>query len=211
MTMKNFVFDIDGTLIDTFQMYMPALLETLENHGYHFSDPAGIEKQLYGIAAVDALHKLGVPADEVDDLNREWIKKAYQKVDQVKVLPGIPAVLKALASRTQTRMAIVTSKTRMEYKEYFQKKYEFAKYFNIVVTANDTEKHKPAPDPLLLAMRQLNAKPEETVYVGDMQTDLSAAKMAGIKFAGANYGSVFPEKLVNADFKIMEPSDLLKL
>ncbi|MBB1079240.1 HAD family hydrolase [Limosilactobacillus sp. STM2_1] len=211
MTIKNFIFDIDGTLIDTFQMYMPALLETLENHGYHFSDPAGIEKQLYGIAAVDALHKLGVPADDISALDREWIQKAYQKVDQVKVLPGIPAVLKNLASRTQTRMAIVTSKTREEYKKYFQDKYDFAKYFSIAVTANDTEKHKPAPDPLLLAMRQLNAKAEEVVYVGDMQTDLSAAKMAGIKFAGANYGSVFPEKLVNADFKLVTPADLLKI
>lgn len=199
MTIKNFIFDIDGTLIDTFQMYMPALFETLENHGYHFSNQPSLEKELYGISAIDALCKLGIPTDELSDINDEWIQKAYQQIERVKILPEIPEVLKKLAGRPEVKMAIVTSKTRNEYQKYFDKVYTFARYFKVVVTADDTEKHKPAPDPLILALNKLKAKPTETIYVGDMDTDLIAAQSAGIKFAGANYGSVFPEKLHGAD------------
>lgn len=87
MTVNNYIFDIDGTLIDTFAMYMPALVETLEDHGYHFPDPAKVERDLYGIAAVDALAR---PREEIDTINEEWINRSYQHFDQVRVLPGIP-------------------------------------------------------------------------------------------------------------------------
>lgn len=209
--MKNFIFDIDGTLIDTFNMYMPALVETLRDHGYQFADPARLEKNLYGIAAVDALQELNIPADEIAGINREWLTRAYQRFDQVKVLAGIPAVIEQLAARPDTKLAIVTSKTRAKYQQYFQDHYRFAKNFAVVVTADDTAAHKPAPEPLLLAMHRLAADPAATVYIGDMPTDMQAAHAAGISFAGALYGANVPAKIAAADFRLSQPSDLLTI
>lgn len=208
---RNYIFDIDGTLIDTFAMYMPALVETLANHNYHFVDPTRVEKDLYGIAAVDALQELKVPLDKIDLIRHEWITRAYQRFDQVRVLAGIPAVLDQLATRPGTKLAIVTSKLRAEYQQYFQEQYQFAKDFAVVVTADDTTAHKPAPEPILLAIHQLGADPATTVYVGDMPTDLAAAHAAGIKFAGAEYGAVMAAKIAAADFRLSQPADLLTL
>lgn len=211
MTVNNYIFDIDGTLIDTFAMYMPALVETLEDHGYHFPDPAKVERDLYGIAAVDALKKLGVPAEEIDTINEEWINRSYQHFDQVRVLPGIPATISQLAAKAGTKLAIVTSKTRAEYQRYFQDQYPFAENFAVVVTADDTTAHKPSPAPILKALDRLGADPTTAVYVGDMPTDLAAAHAAGIRFAGAEYGASDPEKIAAADLRLAQPRDLLTI
>lgn len=209
--MKNFIFDIDGTLIDTFDMYMPALMEILKDHGYRFADPAQLKKNLYGIAAVDALQQLNIPAGEIAVINREWLTRAYQRFDQVRLLAGIPVVIEQLAARPDTKLAIVTSKTRAEYQQYFQDQYQFAKNFTVVVTADDTAAHKPAPEPLLLAMHRLAVDPATTVYIGDMPTDMQAAHAAGICFAGAMYGAVHPEQLAPADYQLKTPADLLMI
>lgn len=61
--MKNFIFDVDGTLIDTREMYVPALQQTLENHGY-----APTEDELnhsFGISGDDALKLIGVTDDDL--------------------------------------------------------------------------------------------------------------------------------------------------
>ena len=46
---NTFIFDIDGTLIDTFDMYMPAMVETLRKHGYPVKDEQATMKHLFGI------------------------------------------------------------------------------------------------------------------------------------------------------------------
>ena len=103
----------------------------------------------------------------------------------------------------------MTSKVADEYHQYFLNHCPFATLFTTAVTASDTEAHKPAPDPILLAMEKLHADPSNTVYIGDMKTDLQAAHAAGTKFAGALYGSVNPEAIQQADYKLTKPEELL--
>ena len=55
---NTFIFDIDGTLIDTFDMYMPAMVETLRKHGYPVKDEQATMKHLFGITGDDALRLL---------------------------------------------------------------------------------------------------------------------------------------------------------
>ena len=59
----------------------------------------------------------------------------------------------------------------------------------------DTEKHKPDPEPLLLVSKKLNTKPEEMVYIGDMESDLKAAHSAGMKAVLYN-----KKNLLNAEY-----------
>lgn len=159
---NNFIFDIDGTLIDTLDMYMPAMIETLAKYGYPVA-PDKVEQtkhDLFGITGVDALRLAGIPE---------------------------------------------------EFDKYFVNQYDFAKLFNVAITSADTKKHKPAPDPILAAVEKMGADPSTTVYVGDTINDLKAAHAAGVKFAGALYGSAKPESIKNADFPLEKPSDLLAI
>ncbi|MRN06514.1 HAD family hydrolase [Lactobacillus sp. 0.1XD8-4] len=211
--LKNFIFDIDGTLINTCNMYMPALFVTLKKNGYYFSASQikELKKRIYGLAATNALEYLGVPHSEVKIINREWLRAAYQNFNEVKIFNGIPDVLRKMAADPDNHLAIVTSKTEREYQQYFQDKYDFASVYSVVVTADKTNRHKPDSEPIVYAMKEMKANPRETIYIGDMQTDLLAAHRAGIKFAGALYGSINPEALKKADYLLRSPRDLLKI
>ncbi|MDK8115927.1 HAD family hydrolase [Limosilactobacillus reuteri] len=210
---ENFIFDIDGTLIDTIDMYMPAMIDTLAQHGHPVA-PDKVEQtkhDLFGITGQDALRLAGISEDEIPAIQQDWFKLAYQRADQVKVIEGIPEMLNALANREDAKIAIATSKLADEYQEYFVNKYDFAKLFKVAITSADTKKHKPAPDPILAAMDKMGADPATTVYVGDTINDMKAAHAAGAKFAGALYSSANPDSIKDADFPLMKPADLLEI
>lgn len=210
---ENFIFDIDGTLIDTIDMYMPAMIDTLAQHGHPVA-PDKVEQtkhDLFGITGQDALRLAGISEDEIPTIQQDWFKLAYQRADQVKVIEGIPEMLNTLANREDAKIAIATSKLADEYQEYFVNKYDFAKLFKVAITSADTKKHKPAPDPILAAMDKMGADPATTVYVGDTINDMKAAHAAGAKFAGALYSSANPDSIKDADFPLMKPADLLEI
>lgn len=210
---ENFIFDIDGTLIDTIDMYMPAMIDTLAQHGHPVA-PDKVEQtkhDLFGITGRDALRLAGISEEELPEMLKDWFDLAYQRADRAKVIEGIPEMLNTLANREDAKIAIATSKLADEYQEYFVNKYDFAKLFKVAITSADTKKHKPAPDPILAAMDKMGADPATTVYVGDTINDMKAAHAAGAKFAGALYSSANPDSIKDADFPLMKPADLLKI
>lgn len=210
---ENFIFDIDGTLIDTIDMYMPAMIDTLAQHGHPVA-PDKVEQtkhDLFGITGRDALRLAGISEEEIPEMLKDWFDLAYQRADRAKVIEGIPEMLNTLANREDAKIAIATSKLADEYQEYFVNKYDFAKLFKVAITSADTKKHKPAPDPILAAMDKMGADPATTVYVGDTINDMKAAHAAGAKFAGALYSSANPDSIKDADFPLMRPADLLKI
>ena len=210
---ENFIFDIDGTLIDTIDMYMPAMIDTLAQHGHPVA-PDKVEQtkhDLFGITGRDALRLAGISDEEIPEMLKDWFDLAYQRADQAKVIEGIPEMLNTLANREDAKIAIATSKLADEYQEYFVNKYDFAKLFKVAITSADTKKHKPAPDPILAAMNKMGADPATTVYVGDTINDMKAAHAAGAKFAGALYSSANPDSIKDADFPLMKPADLLEI
>ncbi|AWD63215.1 putative phosphatase [Limosilactobacillus reuteri] len=210
---ENFIFDIDGTLIDTIDMYMPAMIDTLAQHGHPVA-PDKVEQtkhDLFGITGQDALRLAGISEDEIPAIQQDWFKLAYQRADQVKVIEGIPEMLNTLANREDAKIAIATSKLADEYQEYFVNKYDFAKLFKVAITSADTKRHKPAPDPILAAMDKMGADPATAVYIGDTINDMKAAHAAGAKFAGALYSSANPDSIKDADFPLMKPADLLEI
>ena len=210
---ENFIFDIDGTLVDTIDMYMPAMIDTLAQHGHPVA-PDKVEQtkhDLFGITGRDALRLAGISEEEIPKMLKDWFDLAYQRADRAKVIEGIPEMLNTLANREDAKIAIATSKLADEYQEYFVNKYDFAKLFKVAITSADTKKHKPAPDPILAAMDKMGADPATTVYVGDTINDMKAAHAAGAKFAGALYSSANPDSIKDADFPLMKPADLLKI
>ncbi|UYQ74821.1 HAD family hydrolase [Limosilactobacillus reuteri] len=210
---ENFIFDIDGTLIDTIDMYMPAMIDTLAQHGHPVA-PDKVEQtkhDLFGITGRDALRLAGISEEEIPEMLKDWFDLAYQRADRAKVIEGIPEMLNTLANREDAKIAIATSKLADEYQEYFVNKYDFAKLFKVAITSADTKKHKPAPDPILAAMDKMGADPATTVYVGDTINDMKAAHAADAKFAGALYSSANPDSIKDADFPLMKPADLLKI
>lgn len=208
----SFIFDIDGTLINTIDMYMPAMFETLAKHGYTYStkEHDQIVKEGFGITADDALRMVHVSKKDLRPIQKEWFQLAYTRQNRVTVFPGIKEMLDDLSKRDTAQLAIATSKLPYEY-DNFKRRYFFADLFKNVITSADTEKHKPNPDPILAAVEKMGADKSTTVYVGDTINDLKAAHAAGVKFAAAMYGSANPEAIKDsADFLLYTPQDLEK-
>lgn len=211
MKFKNLLFDIDGTLIDTFNMYMPALSKVLNQHGYQIAFTPALVNKLYGIAADDTLHYLKITNSDRPIIKREWISEAYQRLEQVQVIKDVPTILQIIAQHSDVNLGIVTSKTRIEYLQHFKNEYPFAKVFKTVITADDTIKHKPNPEPIKLALKQMHANPNESLYIGDQSTDEQAAHAAKVFFAAVQYNQIHSAANISkADLVLQSPTDLLK-
>ncbi|HET6624335.1 MAG TPA: HAD-IA family hydrolase, partial [Gaiellaceae bacterium] len=89
---------------------------------------------------------------------------------------------------------------------------ELAKEFEVVVGYEDTERHKPEPDPVLLALERLGAAPAEAAYVGDSPFDIRAAKAAGVFAVAVAWGGIHADERLleeEPDAFVREPAELL--
>jgi pyrophosphatase PpaX len=71
--------------------------------------------------------------------------------------------------------------------------------FETVVGGDETERHKPDPAPLLLALDRLSAHPDEAAYVGDAPFDVKAAKAAGVHAIGVTWGGIHARERLEAE------------
>src|SRR5438105_12378642 len=85
------------------------------------------------------------------------------------------------------RRGIVTAKRRQTVELAFAR-LPIEHLFETVVGGDETERHKPDPEPLLLALERLGARPEEAAYVGDAPFDVRAAKAAGLYAIAVAWG-----------------------
>ena len=71
--------------------------------------------------------------------------------------------------------------------------------FDTVVGGDETERHKPDPQPLHLALERLGAKPDEAAYIGDSPFDLRAARDGGLHAIGVTWGRIHPRERLEAE------------
>ena len=107
-------------------------------------------------------------------------------------------------------LGIVTVKSRVTVDVTFEV-LPLAAYFDTVVTGDDTERHKPDPAPLLIALDRLGTRAESAAYVGDSPFDIRAAKAAGMAAIAVGWGRIHPRERLEAeapDVFVDEPAEL---
>lgn len=204
--MNYYIFDVDGTLIDTEKMYMLPLHKTLLENGYDFSytDVA----KLFGITLMDAVRMLGVK-DPVD-IRNQWVAKIKDYTQYAHVYNGIEDVVKKLHDNPRIQTAIATSKVEAEFHRDVTK-FGLDQYFDQFVFSNEIQKGKPAPDMILKGIEKLNADPTATVYIGDTKFDLQAAHAAKVKFALAGWRTAKTLDFADADYYLKSPANILTI
>ena len=197
---KHIVFDVDGTLIDTEYAVLHSLKNLLKeeyNRDYKIEE---LEFAL-GITGEAAIKQL-----EISDIERTvdlWNDKTVERCVSVCVFNGIEELLKVLSQNH--KLGIVTSKTKEEFEEEVTH-FGLNKYFGVIICADDTEKHKPNPKPLLKYMELANAKNKETIYIGDSIYDMQCAKASKVDFAFAKWGN--KRQNIEAKYTLSQPSEL---
>ena len=205
-TYKHLVFDIDGTIIDSAKINMLSLQETVKELR---GDVMPLEDLYFsfGIPGVRAMEILGFP--EPEKAVQVWIRNYSACAERLgmPLFPGMREILERLRERGAS-LGIITSKLREEYDEHFEKQ-GLLELFPWVVTASDTPKGKPYPDPMLEYLRRTGAAPEEVLYFGDTAYDMDCARSAGVDHALVLWGCLSPEE-IEATYRLETPEEILK-
>ena len=203
------IFDLDGTLLDSKNLVLKSFIHTFEHFrpGYVISDDE--LESFFGPTLQQTFSKYSDDEKEIEQMilyYREFNKANHD--DMVKLFPGVKEIITTLHKK-KYKLAVVSSK-KDDLVNYALDKFGIKDKFNLVVGADMVKKHKPDPEGILLAMKELEAK--NACYVGDTASDMLAGQRAGIKCIAAMY-SADPEKMieVNPDYLIYKFQDLLKV
>jgi pyrophosphatase PpaX len=206
---QGFLFDLDGTLIDTTELIAVSFRHaSREMLGKVLPDEVLMAN--VGQPLLKQMEVLGGKrAREWYDTYREFNHEHHDEF--IRPYPGIEELLGKLRLRGAA-MAVVTSKSRETVDMAFRC-IPIEGYFQAVITADDTDAHKPSPQPLQLALRQLDLTPDEAVYIGDSPFDLEAGHAAGMATAAVGWCIFTPVLLkdLEPDFYFEQPDEILSL
>lgn len=188
MKYKAILYDIDGTLLDTFDMNMYPLLRIIrEELGQEWT----LEqvRPFYAQPGLRTIAELGIR--DVETVYARWVAyvNAYEK--GAEPYPGMADALTRIRA-AGIRQAVVSSKMRRQY-AIDMGRYGLDEIMETAVLAEDTEHHKPDPAPILECLKRMDLTPEEVIYIGDTLPDLQAAQAAGVDFGLAGWGSVLTD------------------
>ena len=202
---KAIFFDIDGTLLDTFEMNFVPLTRLVQDE---LGIPFTLEqtKPLCFQPGLTTMRQLGFP--DVEASYARWVAavNAYEK--GAVPFDGMIETLTALQN-AGIRLAIVSSKMHKQY-GIDMGPWDMDRFMETAVLAEDTEKHKPNPEPLLECLRRMNLQPKDVLYVGDGPSDSEAACNAGIDFGFAAWWAVKEWPMPAVHFRFEHPTDMLR-
>jgi len=206
---KAILFDLDGTIIDTNELILTSFNYVLNNYlGLNIRKEEIVES--FGIPLKDVMdHYAKERAEELVD---EYIRYSLESHDKyIKSYDHVEEGLLKLKNKG-FKLAIVTSKRRGTALRGLNC-FDLEKYFDVIITPEDSKKHKPDGEPVLKACEVLKVKPEETIMVGDSHNDILCGKNAGSKTCLVNYTALNVEKIKthNPDFIIDKIEDLIEL
>jgi phosphoglycolate phosphatase len=186
---KGFVFDLDGTLLDTLDDIKEALKRFLTNHNFATHSRENV-KTMVGNGAQKlierALPKLDFSVEEKKSFYEEYIKIYENTQDFTKIYDGIDEVLDCLIAKN-CKIAVVTNKpdtVSQLCRERFLGKWKIDPFFG------QKENVPIKPDPFMLnkVVELWNYDKSEVVFVGDSPEDIITAKNAGVIGIGAAWG-----------------------
>lgn len=203
---KCFVFDIDGTIVSTNELIFASY-----NHV--------TKKYLNKTLTKEEIIALFGPPEDI--ILAEWfgdkveqVKEDYYKFytdnhnSMAKEIDGLEAVLQLIKSKA-IPMAIFTGKGRKTSLITLEK-IGMLDYFDMLVTGDDVQNHKPSPDGLVKIVDHYKFNPEEVLLIGDAPSDIEAAKSVGVKSATVLWDCYAEEEVfrLNSDYYFSTVNEL---
>ena len=194
LKVKAVIFDLDGTLIDSIDIYFRIVENALERLEL---PPVSRSKILAAAESEDFKWELVLPR-EVRRRRENIIDEAWAVIneiaprmfaDDLDIIEGADGALK-MASANGLKIGLVTStqKHYLETKMVPLKNADVDKLIEVIITSDDVKERKPAPEALIMCAQQLELEPDSCVYVGDTTTDMKSGKAAGMHTIGVLTG-----------------------
>jgi pyrophosphatase PpaX len=203
------LFDLDGTLIDSGPIILASMQHAVRTVLGREIPEEELGMTIGGQGIVAQMQAIDV--ERADDLleaykeHNDGLHETLEAFDElVALLPGLKA--------EGRKLGIVTAKRHRTVGLALERFPALAEAFDVVVGFEDTERHKPDPDPVLLAVERLAGTPAEAAYVGDSPFDIGAAKAAGVYAVAVGWGGIHPDDRLLAedpDTFVRTPEELL--
>jgi pyrophosphatase PpaX len=179
------VFDLDGTLVDTIGLIVASYQHTFTTVLGAPEDEARIRGWI-GQPLIRAFEQ--VSPERADELYSTYLAWNHANTERlIRRYPGVDSMLDALRA-WGVQVAVATSKLR-EPAQTALRLAGLQEHVAVLVTIEDTARHKPDPQPLLHAIERVGASPGDAVYVGDAVVDIEAARNAGMAAIGVTWGA----------------------
>lgn len=208
---KAFLFDLDGTLVDSMWMWGAIDVEYLGKFG--LTCPPDLQKAIEGMSFSETaayFKKRFALEASLEEIKADWISMSIEKYrSQVPPKPGTEAFL-SWAAKQNIKMAVCTSNGR-EMVDAVLSSLNLARYFDCIITGCEVAAGKPSPDIYLEAARRMNVSPEECAVFEDVPAGILAGKRAGMEvFAVEDEYSLGmeEEKRALSDFYIRDYREL---
>ena len=202
------LFDLDGTLVDSGAIILAS---------FRHATRAVLRREIPDeelVAAVGGSSILeqmrAFDEERAEELVRVYREHNEPLHDELQAFEGVEALLEELTAQGR-RLGVVTAKRRATVDLAFRV-LPIERYFDVVVTTESTTQHKPHPAPVLHALAELGARPEESAFVGDSPFDVGAGRAAGVFTVAVAWGGIHrAERLLElgADVLVSEPRELL--
>ena len=187
MAFKNYIFDIDGTLLNTYEVAYKAKAKVLKEYNIPF------DKKMFDIGFASTSEKslelfgVNLNTKQGQDILKKESIYYNEFAKEIEMFDNALEVIKYL--KNNHNLAIVTSRNKDEvYNE--PKLNELLPYFDYVITASDVKSPKPDKESLEVLFKQSNWKKDESIFIGDSNNDSMCANSFGIKFGLAGWGAV---------------------
>ena len=213
-TMYNtFIFDLDGTLLNTLDDLAASVNYALRTHG--MPERTLDEVRSFVGNGVRLLMERAIPEGSANPRFEETFAtfRAYymeHSLDKTRPYEGIPEMIHALKQRG-CRLAVVSNKFYAATQELIR---HFFPEITVAIGEHESEgiRKKPAPDTVFEALRQLGVGKEKAVYVGDSDVDLQTAHNSGLPCISVLWGFRNRDFLLahGATTFISHPEELLK-
>ena len=186
--MKFFIFDFDGTLVDSKPIIEAGMAHTLRLLGF----PLDLREEwlkYVGLPLEEGIRRT-FPLD--DELTMDRMLTTYRTFDHqgheplIKAFDGIPELISELHFKGQP-MAIATSKRNRGLKPTMAR-LGWWDWFDPIVTPDEVDNGKPHPESLHQIMERTNRKAEDCLMIGDTPFDVDMATAAGVPCLAVGYG-----------------------
>lgn len=210
---KIVILDFDGTLADTRGVIVTTMQQTIAQ----LQLPTRTDEECAAMIGLP-LSKTFTTLLPIDEATGRQCAEVYHRLFNENNLPGavplFPHVAETLATLRQHGVTVTIASSRshnslMEFVEGFQ----LQDVVSLVLGADDVEKAKPEPEPVLHTLRQLGFQPSDAVVVGDTWYDIEMGRRAGALTVGVTYGNGTREQLLShaADFVIDDFAELAEI
>lgn len=209
MTIKNILFDLDGTLLDTNELIIQSFKHTYKTHLNKDVDKDEIIKSFGEILKITLDREFGEYSDEAIKTYRKFQVGNFEKL--IAIHQGVKEGIIELHSQGY-KLGVVTSRLNDSAIRGL-KHFGLMEYFQSIIGADDTDKHKPDPIPAFMALKEMGGKPEETMIVGDSPFDILCGKNAGIKSVAVGWSALPMDTILKyePDYVVDSMEELLTL